>query len=243
MQRYVRIMLMLFLLFRTGNTEIIAYDVKISEWKGVYIRDTKENVVIDRYMPRGPGEFYSVFDTLDITGDGVSEIIIEHYSGGAHCCTDYMVFDVADGYLNNVWNFDAGNGGVLRIEDIDGDKMKEIITACDCLSYFGDIPYYAAKSLPRIFKYRDGKFTECTMKYPWIFDEYELNFCKSIKNAENEDEERGSYVGLVSIYMLKEELLHGYKRAESCGVSDKTIEWFYGLRNELYKILKEYYNF
>ncbi len=244
--RYILPIAMLFLsLCKTANARIIAYNVKISEWNGVYIKDTKTNRVIYKYMPRASMEFYSLYDTVDITGDGYNEIIIEHYSGGAHCCTDYIVLQTnKNGELKELWNFDAGNGGITKISDIDGDRIKEIITTADCLAYFADLPYAYTKPLPRIFKYKKGlhRFDESTLEYPWIFDKYILDYCKGIKNSSGE-EERAYYVALVAIYMLKDQTLQGYLKCEKCGVSEETINWFYNYREELFNLLRGYYHF
>ena len=222
---------------------IIAYNVKVGKNKSVYIKDLNKNEIIKKYISKHPEEYYSFYDTVDITGNGIAEIIIEHYSGGTHCCTDYIILDISNKKLKEIWNFYASNGSILKIEDIEGDGIKEIITACDCLAYFADLPYYVSRFLPRIFKYNDGNFYECTMEYPGIFDPYVEKFCKGIKEAENDVEEKSNYLALMAIHILRGKTLQGHLKSEKCGSSVETINWFYFHRDELLKRLKEYYNF
>ncbi len=249
MKKFIVLLLPLFILckkerrnIKVEKKHIVAYNVKMGNRNGVHIKDIDKNMVIKEYIPEWEGEYYSVHDTIDVTGDGIKEIIIEYYSGGAHCCYDYIFIDIRDG-IKEIWRLEAGNGSIAGIEDIDGDGINEIITLCDCLAYFDELPYYVYRPLPRIFKYKGGSFKECTLEYPWIFDDFEEEYCEGIKEATEPEEEKSSYLALLSIYILKGEILQGSRIAQQCGASQETVEWFMRYREELLNTLKKYYKF
>jgi len=45
----------------------------------------------------------------DLTGDGVKDVIIQSWSGGAHCCYTFDVFSLGK-ELHRIWHHEAGNG-------------------------------------------------------------------------------------------------------------------------------------
>ena len=63
----------------------------------------------------------------DLTGDGVPELILEDYSGGAHCCTTWRIFDVSGKpVLLDVIEWHDFHAGVV---DCDGNGVFEIACA------------------------------------------------------------------------------------------------------------------
>jgi hypothetical protein len=69
----------------------------------------------------------------DITGDGVIEIILHTYSGGAHCCFGTQVYalgDTLERIMDTPWSNCSG-----RFDDLDGDGVLEFITCDDVFGY------------------------------------------------------------------------------------------------------------
>jgi hypothetical protein len=101
----------------------------------------------------------------DLDGDGEPEVIVDLYTGGAHCCEYSRVYryDAGTGtytYVRHLW----GDPG-YRLEDLDGDGRPEFVTADDSFAYrFTD---YAASGLPiQILSYSGGAFADVTRAYP-----------------------------------------------------------------------------
>lgn len=111
----------------TEPTTILGYDfiiagasdakvLKVSK-DGKVLWKTEESAEIEIRRP----DFYHLGE--DITGEGIPDVIVDTYSGGAHCCfTDY-VLQLGP---NLVVIDTIENGGTF--EDLDGDGVAEVRT-------------------------------------------------------------------------------------------------------------------
>jgi len=61
----------------------------------------------------------------DITGDGIANIVIQHWSGGAHCCHSATVFELGS-TLKVLGRFD-GEDSTPFFKDLDGDGVFEVL--------------------------------------------------------------------------------------------------------------------
>jgi len=103
----------------------------------------------------------------DTDGDGRPEAIIQGYTGGAHCCFVYLVFESRADGIRQVDGFDLGNAGISRAADLDGDGRAELVAGDDRLAYFDDLPFAASPILPLILCRPDsGRFKDCTPNFP-----------------------------------------------------------------------------
>jgi hypothetical protein len=98
--------------------------------------------------------------------DGSTEVVLDLYTGGAHCCTVEQVFSYVGGpharYRLAERNF-GDPGAVLR--DLRHDGRDEFVSADDAFAYaFTD---YADSGLPvQILSFSRGRFHEVTRRYP-----------------------------------------------------------------------------
>jgi hypothetical protein len=100
---------------------------------------------------------------LDLNGDGEPEVLVDVFTGGAHCCavTEILRFTGA-GYapLEVPWG-DAG----YDLRDLDHDGRPEISTLDD--AFAGAFSSFAASVLPaRVLQYRAGVLTAVTRFFP-----------------------------------------------------------------------------
>lgn len=64
----------------------------------------------------------------DLNGDGVPDLLIAEFTGGAHCCSVYHFFTLDDDVgLRPLSTIDAGHG-LLEFADLDGDGVRELKT-------------------------------------------------------------------------------------------------------------------
>jgi hypothetical protein len=102
-----------------------------------------------------PSDFVIELDqlkTVDVTGDGVPEHLIETYSGGAHCCHTLYVLDTTrDGLLLAV--IDGTHSG-FRIADLDRDGVAEVTLADWTFGYWHTT--YVASPRPEVVLSFDG---------------------------------------------------------------------------------------
>lgn len=74
----------------------------------------------------------------DINGDGIPDLIVEEYSGGAHCCSSTVIYAVrgtARPYFNVYTEHCSG-----QLEDLDRDGRMEFVT-CDASFAYGYCVY------------------------------------------------------------------------------------------------------
>jgi len=92
----------------------------------------------------------------DIRGDGTPGLVVGEWTGGAHCCTLFHVFDLGK-KLRKVATVDAEDAGDSRFVDLKGDGKLEFQTFDYNFAYwhasFAESPAPAV-----ILRYRNGGF-------------------------------------------------------------------------------------
>jgi hypothetical protein len=99
----------------------------------------------------------------DLDGDGEPEVVLDLYTGGAHCCflSRFYRFDGTT-YVPADRNF--GDPG-YRIADLDGDGVKELVTRDDRFGYA--FTAFAFSLMPvRIYELRAGGWELVTTRFP-----------------------------------------------------------------------------
>lgn len=103
----------------------------------------------------------------DLDADREPEVLVEVYTGGAHCCTEALVYRYLPGrraYARSRHGF--GNAG-FRLIDPDRDGRPEIETVDDRLAY--RFTAYAASVLPlRILHFDHGHLADATGRFPGL---------------------------------------------------------------------------
>jgi hypothetical protein len=114
--------------------------------------------------PAGRGEDDSM-RVLDLNGDGEPEVVVDLYTGGAHCCTIALVYGFSPGsgtYERAVENFlDAG----YVLEDMNGDGVPEF-KSFDARFASLFLPYAGSVLPVRIFNYGPGGVVDTTRSFP-----------------------------------------------------------------------------
>jgi len=91
------------------------------------------------------GKRKSALQVVDLNGDGEPEVLVDAYSGGAHCCalTELFAFN-GSGYAGTELYW--GNTG-YELDDLDGDGRPELVGYDD--AFAGAFSSYAASFFPR----------------------------------------------------------------------------------------------
>jgi len=111
-------------------------------------------------------EWVSYIKDYDFNNDGKRIVVMETFSGGAHCCTSMLAFYLWNDLVTVTDTIFWGNFG-YEIKDIDGDGKLEIAGGNDMFAY-AFTNYAETRSIPRIFHLRNGKFKDVTKKYKKI---------------------------------------------------------------------------
>lgn len=101
----------------------------------------------------------------DLDGSGDPVVVVDLFSGGAHCCWSSVFVrftDAAPGYalLAHTW----GNGG-YALRQLDGDGVVDFRADDDRFAY-RFAPYVASYRPPRVFNYRGGRLVDVTRRFP-----------------------------------------------------------------------------
>jgi hypothetical protein len=123
--------------------------------------------VASRFCPTrcGPAAATNSVHALDLESDGEPDVVLDLYSGGAHCCVIEQIFSfdsAANTYTKTERNF--GDPGAT-IEDLGHDGHFELVSADDSFAYA--FTNYARSGLPlQIWTFHGRRFTDVTRGYP-----------------------------------------------------------------------------
>lgn len=132
------------------------------------------------------GESLEQLQCGDLTGEGAPELIVESYTGGAHCCFTYDIYQLSPG-LPALLHWEAGNGGINRFERLSGQPALEIVGSDDRLAYFDSLPFAASPFIPIVFAYRDGKYVEATQDYPDLLSDDQSKYIGELSGCGGEE--------------------------------------------------------
>jgi len=90
----------------------------------------------------------------NIGGDGTPDLVFEGYSGGAHCCWTYWIYELGEPpkLLRKI----AGNKG-LGFVDLNGDGHVEIVAQDGAFDYFDSLPHYQSPAPEVILRLNGNK--------------------------------------------------------------------------------------
>lgn len=99
----------------------------------------------------------------DINGDGIPDIIVDYYSGGAHCCSEYAIYSLG----KQLKRLDVleGKHGNFEFKDLDRDKKYEAIGNDWAFAYWSE-SFDRSPAPGIILRWKNGKyhFAEKLMK-------------------------------------------------------------------------------
>ncbi len=164
---------------------------------------------------------FSSVSLQDLDGDRTAEIVVQDFSGGAHCCTNTVVYSwqgdnfspVETGYLD-------GGGG--QFEDLDGDGRYEFVSADNAFlyafsSYAGSFPP------PLVMAFSHGTFTNTTRQYPELIRERIDSIEELLAESEVVTERNGLIASYVASKILVGEEESGW--AYMLEHYDQSSEW------------------
>lgn len=106
---------------------------------------------------------------LDLDGDGVEDLLLQNYSGGGHCCYNYVIYSLSKPLqkLADLPMKDCGEK--IGLEDLNGDKKMEIISCNPDFSYLGDQPYSESPFPPAIYALKGGTYQRADAEFRQVF--------------------------------------------------------------------------
>jgi hypothetical protein len=156
----------------------------------------------------------------DVNADGVDDAIVTHFTGGAHCCFEYLIFSEApEGIRLDDW-FSIGNANITDVVDLDGDGIPELQTYDDRLAYFPDLCYACSPFLPLVLcRSVQDVYYDCTPQFPELLEaaaeEFEGRLRDAVQQQLDEYETRSSALGLLASYLRVGLVEEGWSSVEN----------------------------
>jgi hypothetical protein len=141
---------------------------------------------------------------LDLEHNGQPDVVLELFSGGAHCCGIDQVFSLDPGtmtYVETERNF--GDPGA-RIEDLGHDGRYEFLTADDSFAY--EFTDFAGSGLPiEILTFSGRHYKNVTRNYPKLIAADAATWIKAFNSMARQG--YPDSVGVIAAWAADEDLL------------------------------------
>jgi hypothetical protein len=115
-------------------------------------------------MPAGSGGGTAKsLQVADLDGDGEPEVLLDIFTGGAHCCLDTWIYRLTGTSYTGTparWG-DVG----YSLKDLNRDGIPELKSADDRFAY-AFTSFAESWFPPRVWQFRAGKLTDVTRNYP-----------------------------------------------------------------------------
>lgn len=146
----------------------------------------------------------SSVQVLDLEDNGQPDVVLDLYSGGAHCCSIEQVFSFDPGTMTyGMTQHDFGDPGE-QIVDLGHNGRFEFLTADDSFAY--EFTDFAASGLPiQILTFSGGRFVNVTRQYPGLITKDAARWMKAFSSMAKQH--YSDSVGVAAAWAADQELL------------------------------------
>jgi len=186
---------------------------------------------------------FSVFGAIalqDLDSDGNAEVIVETFSGGAHCCTTHQIYSWAgDGFSVATSEMRDGGGGVF--EDLNGDGKSEFV-AFDNNFLYAFSSYAGSYPPSQIFTFENGSLVETTRQFSDHLRSQAWEMYQAIERSEAEDYEVN---GILAGYVAQKILLGEYEEGWNFMLAryDRDYDWGLDIYDDQGEVVGRYPDF
>jgi hypothetical protein len=148
-------------------------------------------------------------------------VIVQDWSGGAHCCFDYHVLYVHGTEVRREGLIRAGDCS-LRVADIDQDGTLELV-ACDArFAYAFDLPFVDSPLLPLVYTFRERAYAPDNRRYPQVFRFRIARERRRLAEAEQAGNEPAMRAATVGLFL---HLLYAGRVTEAWCTFERAYRW------------------
>lgn len=116
----------------------------------------------------------------DLNGDGVKDVVIQEWSGGAHCCYTYDIYSLFPDKLRNIWHMNAGDGH-LSIET--PEKGPAVLVVQDA-SFAYWATSFSEAPMPNVYlRWTNGAFRMVATRMRKSVDPQKFKQCAADPNS------------------------------------------------------------
>jgi hypothetical protein len=141
---------------------------------------------------------------VDLEHTGEPDVVLDLFSGGAHCCTVVQIFSLDSATMTYVKTEREFGDPDAKVVDLSHDGRFEFLTADDSFAYrFTD---YAGSGLPiEILTFAGGHFSDVTRSYPRLVARDAAFWLKAFKRMASDH--YSDSVGVIAAWAADEDLL------------------------------------
>lgn len=176
----------------------------------------------------------------DLDGDRLPEVIAQTYSGGAHCCTNFVVHSwTGDRFVKAETGLRDAGGGAFK--DLDNDGKLEFSSLDN--AFFYAFESYAGSFPPsKIYAFRKDHFEDVTRQYPNELRSHLKAMSETL--AESKREGHGAN-GVLAGYVAQKILLGEYEDGWKFMLEnyDRTSDWGLNIYNKTGDVIGKYPDF
>ncbi|WP_221090012.1 hypothetical protein [Deinococcus aquaedulcis] len=125
-------------------------------------------------LVRGGATYASVSDTAvsvdwcrDVTGDGVPEVLLAGFSGGAHCCFTHTLYSLTTPPRKLLTVFSA-HSETITPRQLDGQGPLELFVSDWRFAYAYGLSFAESVPLLNVYSYVGGQYVDNTRAFPGV---------------------------------------------------------------------------
>jgi hypothetical protein len=148
-------------------------------------------------------------------------VLVQEWSGGAHCCFDYHVLAVEGVHVRREGTIRAGDCS-LRVADLDHDGSLELI-GCDArFAYAFDLPFAESPMLPLVYTFRDKAYVADSRRFPQVYRFRVTQERRRLAEAEQAGDERRARRAVLSLFL---HMLYAGQVTEAWCTFERSYRW------------------
>ena len=164
--------------------------------------------------------FYNQAKQLLRRGPG-HHVVVQEWSGGAHCCFDYHVLLVQGTQVRREGTIRAGDCS-LRVADLDQDGALELIGCDSRFAYAFDLPFAESPLVPVVYAFRDRAYVPDNRRFPQVYQFRITQERRRLAEAERAGDARGTRRAVLSLLL---HTLYAGRVTEAWCSFDRTYRW------------------
>ncbi|HLT23668.1 MAG TPA: hypothetical protein VK004_00955 [Ignavibacteria bacterium] len=218
--------------FSSGGYDFVSYWSDLQEFgeSKTYISKNGQNV----FEMSDPSKVESIA-AEDLRGNGEKSILINTYSGGAHCCFTMYIGEFSDGKFSITDTIGWGDS-YYEAKDLNNDGKMELVGSYVGMAY--EFTSFAGSQFPMlIYGYKNGRVQVVNEDFKkFVYEDIE-EFKKELQNAypnyscpEKEDEYWGSDAGEVRSFLAA--IVFGYVSIDEADKGFEFVDEFYKCPNK-----------
>ncbi|MBD1916530.1 MULTISPECIES: hypothetical protein [Cyanophyceae] len=152
---------------------------------------------------------FAGIELMDLDSDGTAEVVVQTYTGGAHCCLATTTYTWQDQQFNPVY-FGYLDGGGGDFKDLNDDGLMEFVTFDNAFLY--SFSSYAGSYPPSvILTYENGEYRETTTQFTNYLEDTAAGMRFTVEDPEFAD--RSDKNGVLAGYVAQNIRLGRYREA------------------------------